>query len=322
VSPRRTPATRRPKVPAVSVLDEAAHELYGVAPSRFVAARDERVKAARARGDPELASELQQLRKPTAGAWLANLLVRERQEDVTRLLDLARALRDAQSRLAGAELRRLSLQRHELLAALGREGVELARAAGQRVTEAHVADLQHTLEAALADPDAAHALAEGRLTTALRYSGLGFAGAGLFGAAPVERREPATRHGTPKTRASKAGATSRGAAPASGTRRAPASRRATTVGRATGSAAIGRARGDARAARREVQAAEREVVDTDRSLGRARDDLARATAQVAASRAAVADAERRARAARTARDAAVKAAVATERALQRLQGSG
>jgi hypothetical protein len=61
-------------------LDEVAGELHGLLPDEFTAARDERVKTARAAGDGALAREIAKLRKPTQSTWLINLLWRDQRE--------------------------------------------------------------------------------------------------------------------------------------------------------------------------------------------------------------------------------------------------
>lgn len=57
-------------------IDDVADELYAVLPAEFTATRDDRARAARRAGDRELARRISTLRKPTLGAWAANLLVR------------------------------------------------------------------------------------------------------------------------------------------------------------------------------------------------------------------------------------------------------
>ena len=56
--------------------DGTRRELYCVMPKEFTAARDAKVSEARGQGNSGLANSLKGLRKPSVGAWLANLLVR------------------------------------------------------------------------------------------------------------------------------------------------------------------------------------------------------------------------------------------------------
>jgi hypothetical protein len=154
-------------------LETVADELYGLQPAEFTSARDARAAEARKSGDRELAAEIKALRRPTASAWLANLLARSRSDQVTELLDLGEALRQAQANLSGDELRTLSSQRHQVVSALAQEARRVAYEQGERVSDAVQQELEGTLEAALADPRAGEALQAGRLTSALSYSGLG-----------------------------------------------------------------------------------------------------------------------------------------------------
>jgi hypothetical protein len=157
-------------------VDEVADELYALAPRDFIAARDARSKEAKAAGDPAAAKQIAGLRKPTVVAWVANLLVRRRADDVAPLLELGDALREATATLSGPQLRELSRQRHQVIAALVQHARTLAQDEGQRVTEDVARGLEETLAAALADPDAGELLRQGRLTDALHHSGFGGSG--------------------------------------------------------------------------------------------------------------------------------------------------
>lgn len=78
-------------------LDTVADELYGLTPAEFTAARDSRVADARRARDRELAVAVKALKRPSVGAWLANLLVRRGPDEVDRLLSLAADLREART---------------------------------------------------------------------------------------------------------------------------------------------------------------------------------------------------------------------------------
>ncbi len=151
-----------------------ADALYGLVPKEFTAARDARAKEARAAGERALAGRIAALRRPTVSAWLVNTLVRARPADVEALVALGAGLREAQAELSGADLRRLSGRRSEAVGELTREAEQLARSEGQPASAAALEEVTGTFEAALAGPEASAALREGRLTVALRYSGLGF----------------------------------------------------------------------------------------------------------------------------------------------------
>jgi hypothetical protein len=153
------------------------------------------VSEARKEGDTALAASLKELHKPTVGAWLANLLAHERADDLDRLITLGGELRREQNRGEGELIRRASKKKQEAVAKLLFEAKSMAKSRGQPVSEAAAIDLEATLDAAFADPQAAEAVRAGRLTTALHYSGLGLADAGsaaLVRASKVERSRSAT----------------------------------------------------------------------------------------------------------------------------------
>jgi hypothetical protein len=154
-------------------LDEVADELYGISPDDFVELRTERVGQARQAGDRPLAKQIGQLRRPTRTAWMVNILARAAGDEIEQLLDLGRALQDAQQRAAGDDLRRLSKQRRTALDALTRRASDLARSSGHAPTESTVQEVSQTLQAALGDPEVAESVRQGRLTQAASYGGFG-----------------------------------------------------------------------------------------------------------------------------------------------------
>jgi hypothetical protein len=154
-------------------VDAAADELYGLALDQFLPRRTELAKAARAAGDKSAATEIGALRKPTVPAWLMNLLAREAADDLGALLELGEQLREAQSQLLGPRIKELSQQAHAAVSGLSRRASEIAESRGQSVTAAADRDIEQTLRAALADPQAELAVASGRLTRALAYAGFG-----------------------------------------------------------------------------------------------------------------------------------------------------
>jgi hypothetical protein len=99
-------------------LESATSELYRVAPTQFTAARAAMAAEARLAGDPELASALKKLRKPSVGAWLANLLVFEQSSDVGSLVDLGTKLRMPDRKLEGELIRRVSKEKGNAISKL------------------------------------------------------------------------------------------------------------------------------------------------------------------------------------------------------------
>jgi hypothetical protein len=180
-------------------VDEAADQLYALPPGDFVEARDALVRQARASGDRVLAAAIADLRKPTAVAWLANRLARERADQLADFLALGAPLRDATATLSGPALRELSRQRTQLVQGLVREARRVvAGQPGPRVSEEVARGLEATLHAALADPTVAADVATGRLSGALSYTGFGATTTPLpsaAGAAPGAR-SPATKPAT------------------------------------------------------------------------------------------------------------------------------
>jgi hypothetical protein len=128
---------------------------------------------ARDTGQKDLASSLKKLRKPSVGAWLANLLVLEQSRDVEQLVDLGAELR-APKQLEGEQIRRVSKEKGSVVSKLVRDATSKASREGQSASGAALLELEATLDAAFADPQAAEILLQGRLSSGLHYSGLGF----------------------------------------------------------------------------------------------------------------------------------------------------
>ena len=153
-------------------IEDVADELYGLPPEEFTAARNTCAKAAKDDGDRELAAAVTALRKPTAGAWLLNQLVRQHRGEVDGVLELGIRLRAAQGTLGAADLRALDEQRRQLTRAVARQAVAIAVAAGRKVSPQVTADVEETLRSAMVDPDAGAALATGLLTDTFSSNGL------------------------------------------------------------------------------------------------------------------------------------------------------
>jgi hypothetical protein len=153
-------------------LDEIVRELYVLRPTDFVAARNELVRQARAAGSREIAERLQQLRRPTRSAWLVNVLASDAAA-MQRLSALGRQLRDAQTGLAGAELRSLAEQRRNLIADLMDRARAYADEADVRLTPVVFSEVEATLQAALVDLAGALTIRNGRLVRPLSHSGFG-----------------------------------------------------------------------------------------------------------------------------------------------------
>ncbi len=157
----------------LSETDEIAAELYLVPPARFVVARDQVVRQARAAGHRDLARELQALRRPTLSAWLINALTRYERPRMQQLFALGRDLRQAQTQLDTDRLRRLPAQREDLIAELLDRARRYAAEAGVQPTEAALSEVEETLHAGLVDLGAAAAVMSGHLVRPMSHAGFG-----------------------------------------------------------------------------------------------------------------------------------------------------
>lgn len=181
--------------------DDIADELYRLPPEQFVTRRDDAARAATA-ADPATGKAIRALKKPSTAAWLLNQVVRANADDVHSLLDLGAALRQAQSRLEGAQLRELSQQRRQAVNALVREARKLAVRLGKPATETVAREIEQSLEAALASAEAAQAVESGRLTTAITPD-VGFDSAGPHLHVVREEKQEAGRRAAAKGAAAK-----------------------------------------------------------------------------------------------------------------------
>jgi hypothetical protein len=159
----------------VPVSEDLIRGLYEAPPERFVAARAAAIADARKAGDAEAAKRYAALRKPTVAAWLVNLLALRRPELIDDLVELSTALREAQRGLQGDQLRELSHQRRQVVAALVAAARKLAVAADSSLSAAKLplGEVEATLTAALAEPEIAAQVRSGRLIRAATYAGFG-----------------------------------------------------------------------------------------------------------------------------------------------------
>lgn len=165
-------------------LADVATELYGLALDEFTAARNAAASAvgavpaadagADAAAEPAVAgaAEVRGLRKPSASAWVVNMLVRHRSAEIDDVLELGDSLREAQADLDAQQLRALSRQRSQVLAAVAEHGRQVANDLGQTVSGPTLREVEQTLQAAMADPQAAAAVRSGCLVHAITADGL------------------------------------------------------------------------------------------------------------------------------------------------------
>lgn len=297
-------------------VESVSDELYGLPLDEFTPVRGEREKQAKAAGEKDLAAQIHQLAKPNLVAWLANQLARQRANEIGTLLALGTALREATAQGSGEQLRELSRQQHQVVYAFVQQARGLASAAGRKISQDTARALEDTLRAALADPDAAGALAAGRLTEGMQNSGFGgLTGLGSAGspsgrpAHPAKEPAPAA---APSPRPSKSDAAEH--------RASEQRERAESVVEQASSAAD-----EATAARQEAQtqldATGQAVADAGSRVERARRELDEAMqAQLSAKKDQRVAQTALDRADRSARDARRRLADATERLNRLVQG--
>lgn len=153
-------------------LGDVLVDLYLQAPADFVPVRTERMRAAREQGNADQARQIGRLPKPSASAWLINLLSARRSAEIDQIVELGSAMREAEKDLAAADLRLLGKQRLLLIRSIARLGRDLAAEAGHRISAAALAEVEQTLQAAMSDQAAADAVRSGRLVRALSSNGI------------------------------------------------------------------------------------------------------------------------------------------------------
>jgi len=150
----------------MAAIDALIDELYGLHPTEFTRARNDAAK-----DSPDRAA-IMALAKPTPAAWVVNLLVRQRNKEITGVLELGEQLRSAQDDLDRDALTELTKQRRQLVGALAKQGADLAELQGHKVSASAIEEVAQTLQAAMADADAAAAVHSGHLLRPLTTVGL------------------------------------------------------------------------------------------------------------------------------------------------------
>ncbi|MGW6563767.1 hypothetical protein [Streptomyces sp. NPDC054975] len=145
-------------------VEQVIDELYVVEPGEFVAARDARAAEARSAKDPAAAKRIAALRRPTLAAWASNRFVRERPEDVRRLLALGETLQEAHRLLDPKTFREAAGQQNKVIAAEVRATAALAQEAGHPLSASVKEEVEQLFRAVLADQDIAAQWSAGRLT--------------------------------------------------------------------------------------------------------------------------------------------------------------
>ncbi|WP_329406400.1 hypothetical protein OG802_01615 [Streptomyces sp. NBC_00704] len=256
-------------------VEAALDELYAAPPSEFVPLRERLALAARTGGRPQDARRLHAARRPTLAAWAANLLLRAREQESRRFLELGRALREAYGNLDAQGIRELSEQRRSVVSALSRQAAELAAEAGHRLSDAARQDVEATLRAVLADQDAADRWAAGRLESALtppsEFPSVTGAATGGPARAGSAKRPPGSSRSDPPEPSPRSPRSSRSSQSSQRSQRSQSSRRQDELAERRR-----RRREQEAEARRASEAADRRLGDLRAALAGAEDELHRA----------------------------------------------
>ena len=299
---------------------QAVTELYALLPEAFTAARNQRAGEAAKAGDKELGKAIRSLPKPSAGAWLVNMLALHRPELMSEALALGAALREAQADMDQQQLRQLSGERQRLLRSAAREARSLAEDLGHPVSPAVAAEVEQTLWAAMTDADAAAAAASAQLVRTLEANG--WEPVTLDGAladpdsvkplAPGQLRGPAP--GKAPTGKGK-GASEKAASAAGQEKKRAETARALRAARTS----LADAQRDAAGAEEALQRAQAEVDSIADSRDELTDEIDELRERIRGLEREVAAVDRRAGTAERARDTARRTARAARRAVERAQ---
>jgi hypothetical protein len=153
-------------------LDDIEDDLYGAPPDDFVRRRAGAVKAAKERGDRELAAEISHLRKPTAAASVLNSFARAHGAEMDALLEFGDRLRDAVDRGLGDDIREAMRERSRLVVELMREVRAYTDEQGESLSASVASQVERSLRAAMVSEADARRLRRGVLPAAIDEQGL------------------------------------------------------------------------------------------------------------------------------------------------------
>jgi hypothetical protein len=161
--------------------------LYGLPLEEFVRERTALARALRKEGRRAEAASVEELTKPSVAAWAVNQLARTRRADVKRLLEAADRLRRIQTGGKG-DFAEASRAVRAATDALVEAAADLLRDAGRPASDAALARVGKTLQAAAADEVVRALLERGTLVRELEPAGFG----GLLEAMPKRPRAART----------------------------------------------------------------------------------------------------------------------------------
>jgi hypothetical protein len=179
-------------------LEAALAALYRLPLEQFVATRDQLARRLRAAGDRAAAREVAALWRPSVSAWAANQLGHAAPNAVAELLDAGATLRQAQQAAvasqpgAARQLRTATAHLRAAITRLSQRAETLLVRSGHAASDATLARLAATLQAAATGDEATRAaLAGGRLPKDLDPAGFG------LDLAPVQAEPTATADAEP-----------------------------------------------------------------------------------------------------------------------------
>ena len=170
-------------------------ELYRAHPSEFVAARDELAKELRSDGESDEAGRVKKLRRPSAAAWLLNVVALTKPEALKEFAKATEALEKAQARaLEGGDAgkwRAAAAREREAAEAVIDVAETVAGDAGHPATKQALDLIDGTLRAAAADPELRERVLSGRLER--EQSGATIGTAGLVATPPAAKPRGAVK---------------------------------------------------------------------------------------------------------------------------------
>ena len=153
-------------------LTRVATELYQELPANFTAARNERAKAIASNGDRPLADGVRRLPKTSAAVWVLNRLAIHDTHTGDEFRALGSDLRAAQQQADRRRLDQLVKQRKTLVAETMKLVREICGEVGVELSSTAKAEIEQSLQAALADEGGAAAVFSGRLVRPIQSDGL------------------------------------------------------------------------------------------------------------------------------------------------------
>lgn len=146
-------------------------DLYGVPLGDFTSARNALAARLKAAGDGDGAAGVKALRKPKLSAWAVNQTARRKRAALDALIAATEEVAGAAD---AAAMRSAAARRQEIISKLADAASGALADAGHAVSAATLQEIVQTFQAT-SDPDAAAAVAEGRLSEPLAPSGFGLA---------------------------------------------------------------------------------------------------------------------------------------------------